>query len=213
MDSALSDIVCEEDRDIAQTRYKNVYFVLDTIDGSLCMQPGSGGLQGDVFMVWMWLSGFQPLTAEWQCSQPDFDCFARACIGRSPQGSLSDGSLTVYADDIAKLLLHQRVGDPRAAPAVDVINKVSLSSSSLDTCLHRAGISQSRDKTEVLATFCGQGSFRAQKYFDTHFSTAKNVGRHLGSLQTVRNSNASEVAARCRSMWNGYHSRFVLEEM
>lgn len=204
-DAALSDIVCAEDRDIAQTRYTHIFFVLDTIDGTLSMQPFTGGLQGDVFMVWMWLSSVQPVVAKWQCEQPDVDCFARACMSRSPQGVLSDGSVTVYADDVGKLLLHQRAGDDMAAPAGEVIKNVSLSSTSFDECLHEAGISQHRDKTEVIATFCGQGSFRAQKCFDTHFPTAKTVGRHLGSLQTVRNSNASEVAARCRSMWSGYH--------
>lgn len=205
MDAALLDIVCVEDRDIAQTRYTHAFFVLDTIDGILSMQPSVGGLQGDVFMVWMWLSSFQPLIAKWQCDQPDFDCFARACIGHSPQGILSDGSVTVYADDVGKLLLHQQAGDYRAALASDVIRTNYLSASSFDTCLNVAGIAQHRDKTEVFATFCGQGAFRAQKHFDTHFSSAKNVGRHLGSLQTVRNSNANEVAARCKSMWNGYH--------
>ena len=65
MDRALSDIVCTEDFDIARTRYKETLFVLDCVDGTLCMSPGCGGLQGDNFMVNMWLSSFQPLVAEY----------------------------------------------------------------------------------------------------------------------------------------------------
>ena len=66
MNEQLNQIVCAEDRDIAQTRYTEVYFFVDCPDQPICFSPGCGGLQGDTFMVYMWLASFSPVIGQWQ---------------------------------------------------------------------------------------------------------------------------------------------------
>ena len=57
---------------------------LDGPDAVLERQPECGGLQGDTFMVFMWLSAFAPLIAKWQTSQ----CSDDFCIGLAFLGVL-----------------------------------------------------------------------------------------------------------------------------
>ena len=110
MDSVLTHFIEPEDHDFAMLRYRDVFFIIDCPDGVLELQPHCGGLQGNTFMVFMRLSAFAPLIAKWQTSQCSFDSFSRFGICRSPVGNATDGSLTVYADDVAKVFLLQDAG-------------------------------------------------------------------------------------------------------
>ena len=75
MDSVLTHFIEPEDHDLAMLRYREFLFTVDCPDGVLELQPHCGGLQGDTFMVFMWLSAFAPLIAKWQTSQCSLDCF------------------------------------------------------------------------------------------------------------------------------------------
>ena len=55
-------------------------------------------------MVVMWLNVFAPIVGEWQVAQLLSDsALAKMLHCRSPFADLVDGSITMYADDIAKL--------------------------------------------------------------------------------------------------------------
>ena len=56
MDARLVRIVRAEDEEIAQTRYNQVYLFVDCPVQTISFSPGCGGLQGDTFMVLMWLA-------------------------------------------------------------------------------------------------------------------------------------------------------------
>ena len=105
MDETLPHFILEEDRDLAQLRYRDVFYFVECPDGCLQLKPHCGGLQGDTFMVYMWLSGFAPLVASWQMDQIGNDCFSKLCIAKSPMGVATDTSLAVCADDLSKVLV------------------------------------------------------------------------------------------------------------
>ena len=90
LDAVMSHFIEPEDFDLAQLRYRDTFFVIDCPDGQLELQNKCGGLQGDVYMVYAWLSAFAPLVANWQSSQVTFDPFYRTSICRSPKGTSSD---------------------------------------------------------------------------------------------------------------------------
>ena len=110
-------------------------------------------------MVFMWLSAFAPLIAKRKTSQCSFGCFARFCICRSPAGNATDGSLTVYADYVAKVVLLQDAGQQRSATASTAITYLTVSEKSLQDCLEPAGIAPNNDKTEAIPTFSGNAHF------------------------------------------------------
>ena len=107
MDETLSHFVLEEDRDLAILRYRDTYFVIECPDGTVQMQSRCGGLQGDTFMVYAWLSAFAPLIAQFQTDQIEYDPLSRLCLCRAPDDKLTDSSLTIYADDLAKVFCLQ----------------------------------------------------------------------------------------------------------
>ena len=146
-------------------RYRKVFFTIDCPDGVLELQPPCGGLRGDTLMVFMWLSAFAPLIAKWQTSQCSFDCFSRFSICSSLAGNATDGSLTVYADDVAKYFHWQDAGRYRSATASTAITYLTASEKSLQDCLEPAGIAPNNDKTEAIPTFFGEGSFHARRVF------------------------------------------------
>ena len=156
-------------------------------------------------MVYAWLSAFAPLVANWQSSQVTFDPFYRMSICRSPKGTSSDGSLTVYADDLAKVILLQGPGQYKSATAKAAVDSVALSTAALSESLGPAGIAQNTQKTEIIPTFIGEGSFQARRAFAILNKGATSSGRHLGSQQSYCNSNNTEVQNRIRSMWAAFH--------
>ena len=101
-------LFCVEDRDLVMTRYRHAYAKLECADGCLVFKPGCGGLQGDTFMVVMWLNVFAPIVGDWQVAQLDAQGeLSKVLHCRSPNAELVDGSITVYADDLAKLIALQ----------------------------------------------------------------------------------------------------------
>ena len=154
-------------------------------------------------MVFMWLSAFAPFIAKLQTSQCSFGCFSRFSICRNPAGNATDGSLTVYADDVAKVFLLQDAGQYRSATASTAIAYLTASEKSLHDCLEPAGIAPNNDKTEAIPALFGEGSFHARIVFSSS-GTAKTGGRHLGSLHSYCNSNAPEISARINSMRNAF---------
>ena len=123
MDKALPSFIAPEDIDVAQTRFRDVFVRIDAPDGTLHVRPGCGGLQGDVFMVFLWLSAFAPVVASWQEEQmfAQGDIFARSLLARSPVGKLTDASITVFADDLAKIRILQKPWLPVSATAEEAI--------------------------------------------------------------------------------------------
>ena len=94
-----------------------------------------------------------------------FGFVSRFSICRSPAGNATDGSLTVYADDVAKVFLLQDAGQYRSATASTAITYLTASEKSLQDCLEPAGIAPNNDKTEAIPTLFGEGSFHARRVF------------------------------------------------
>ena len=200
MTENLSSIVCPEDFDIAQTRFTDVFFKVDSPDTCMCFSPGCGGLQGDMFMVFLWLVCFAPVVGRWNILVSQ-DCqLARCCIVRGPQAILSDTSLAVFADDVAKILVFQGPYEHRAVTSDHAWDKIRSAHTLFDDGLKLAGIAQNKQKAEVLPTFVGLGSFSSYKKILLE-PTARRHARHLGGIQEYSLSNAKEVAARIRGMW------------
>ena len=124
------------------------------------------------------------------------DCqLARCCIVRGPQAILSDTSLAVFADDVAKILVFQGPYEHRAVTSDHAWDKIRSAHK-----LKLAGIAQNKQKAEALPTFVGLGSFSSYTKILLE-PTARRHARHLGGIQEYSLSNAQEVAARIRGMW------------
>ena len=204
MSANLSSIICTEDWDIAQTRFTDVFFIVDCPDTCICFSPGCGGLQGDMMMVFLWLVCFAPIVGNWNISVSHDSQLARCCVVRGPQSVLSDTSIAVFADDVAKILIFQ---GPREICAVtsDHAWETNRSAHELfDADLTLAGIAQNKQKAEVLPTFVGLGSFCSYNKFLIE-PIARATARHLGGIQSYSNSNSREVSARIRGMWSSFY--------
>ena len=125
---------------------------------------------------------------------------ATSGVQQSRQWDQSDASLTIYADDIAKILVLQQANDVRSICSEAALASITYCQECLDEELAAAGIAQHRSKAKILPTFIGQGSFSACRHV-LSTSTSRASGKHLGGMQAYNNSNTSQVAARIRAMW------------
>ena len=155
----------------------------------------------------MWLSAFAPAVADWQSSHACYDLFfSKSCICKSPAGTATDESLTVYADDLAKVLLLQNPGQYKSATASQARDCVASSASALQESLGPASIAQNEQHNQIGPTFIGEGSFHARRVFlNSTLSTGGAVGRHLGSMHSYCNSNNAEMLTRIKAMWAAFH--------
>ena len=147
MDSALLHFIEPEDFDLPILRYRDMFFIVEGPDGVLELRPTFSGLQGVVFLVVMWLSAFAPVVADLQSSQVCYDPSSKSCICKSPAGTATGGSLTVYADDLAKVFLLQGPWQHKSATASQASDCVATSASALRESWRPAGIAQNKQQT------------------------------------------------------------------
>ena len=106
-----------------------------------------------------------PVIADWQNSLSVLDLSSRFCVSKSPRGQLSYAPLTIFADDMSKLLICQEPQEASADSSADATNLIKCARDCLDGELASAGIAQDRDEADISPTFIGHGSFREQHTF------------------------------------------------
>ena len=163
----------------------------------------AGACKETFFMVCLWLSAFAPVVASWQEEQMfvQGDIFARSLLARSPAGKLTDTSITVFADDLAKIRLLQKSWLPVSATAEEAILCHKTSSQALDSSLEVAGIAQNMTKAVVIPAFFGIGAIPAFRQFLLDSKAHKLQGRHLGAIHVYSGSNGAEIQSRIDSVW------------
>ena len=118
---------------------------------------------------------FSPIVGDWQVALLDSEGeSAKVLHCRFPSAELVDGSITVYADDLAKLIALQPPWRKKSSTVAQLSLAYATSTASLDTCLSGAGIAQNKGKAEVVPTFVGEGSFVQMRSFLTS-SSGKNI--------------------------------------
>eukprot|EP00973_Karenia_brevis_P076638 10645613-Karenia_brevis.AAC.1 len=121
MDQAVPKLLDETDHFLGKQRYEFATLNLPSSDGVCCVKTQCGGLMGDPYIVHAFSRAFHPCVCEWQMRQREYDPWYDAMYTICPiTNTMTDISLTKYADDLVKLLIAR----PHAAAIHDMLHTV-----------------------------------------------------------------------------------------
>ena len=185
------------DLDLLQQRHSYAYMSITARDGAVCLQPGSGGLQGDAVACEQFLEVYHPILDRWwgETQQEEL------VVADPVSGVAVDVSLTGYADDVARCTV--------AETSEEMHMLLTNANDVLEQELQTAGMQQNIDKQEHVVFFAGRYTreYNLHVYRDGMLpGRTKTAARYLGSLQHFKGNNSMEIEARQAAASQGYYA-------
>ena len=134
------------DLDLLQRRHSNAYMSIAARDGAVCLQPGSGSLQGDAVACEQFFEVYHPILDRWRGETQQEELV----VADPVSGVAVDVSLTGYADDVARCTV--------AETSEEMHMLLTNANDVLDKELQSAGMQQNIDKQEHVF-FLGAATF------------------------------------------------------
>ena len=133
---AVSNVARPHDAALLQQRHDQTYMCIPARDADLCVQPGSGALQGDTVACSLFLEVYHPPLDKWlrETQQPEL------LVVDPVSGRLVDISVSSYADDVARCSVSES--------SEELYLHLSYSNEVLDKELLEIGLQQNTEKQE-----------------------------------------------------------------
>ena len=194
---AVSNVARPHDAALLQQRHDQTYMCIPARDADLCVQPGSGALQGDTVACSLFLEVYHPPLDKWlrETQQPEL------LVVDPVSGRLVDISVSSYADDVARCSVSES--------SEELYLHLSYSNEVLDKELLEIGLQQNTEKQEHVVFFAGSGSqsFLVDVYKDGLLPGRACVNaKYLGGWRHFKGSNDFEIRARRRAAEVGFYS-------
>lgn len=188
LDRAIRNTMQQQDVALLQQRHRAASIFLRAADGTVLLEPGSGGLQGDSFASDLFLEQYHPLVDGWLRDLGSDDRRSGMQVLDPVNNKVVDVSISAYADDLAIKVISQT--------SSELQTKATTLDDALDARLASAGLAQNRSKQEVVVHF---GAVSQEHMRSTYSGQVRLEGRVLPKakyLGEIYVHNGSTTAAR-----------------
>jgi len=205
---ALRELVQPEDLQLASQVFYEASVDIPAQDGVLQLTPSQGGLMGNPVIVKVFSHTFKWPVSHWLMSEMRWapEDHNSLWIYSPITNEKLNASVTVYADDIAKM--HTMINEENATPLA-LAERLHAANSHLDDYLDKYLLAQNKDKQEVGIIFFGK---RRLDYMQTCYSNrvislegkVTRDARLLGERMNINQGMASEIALKVNAAKRGY---------
>ena len=197
LEMAICQVARPDDVELLQQRHRQTYMHIEARNGILCVQPGSGGLQGDCVACGHFLEVYHPAIDQWRDRTAEQELHMQDPVSQD----VLDVSISTYADDVARCT----VADCSESMAAELVNSNDI----LDRSLGSIGVQQNVDKQEHVAFFAGVGS---SVFYEDVYKHGVLPGKrctcakYLGGYKQFKGSNHCELGARKAAVERGFYT-------